>query len=726
MTGNKRKEKGTIWRSIVSLVVILLFAGIACGAPGGPNFSYTDNKDLSVSFSAILPENVTSLSWDFGDGATSIEKDPMHTYESAGEYSVTLTINGGSSVTKTVKVTAALPPIAKLTADITEGLGPLKVHFTDESENAEGDLKREVDFGDGTIIKLDKSGSSFDHTFAARLATYDVILTLTDKNGKQSQSSVEIKAKEVPILPVAGFSATPTSGYAPLEVTFADESQYAAFVSLDFGDGTFREGKGEIIHTYKKAGTYLVKQTATNINGSTTKTIPIIVEEKSKPVLPVANFEADPTNGKAPLKVKFTDLSKNAEKWDWNFGDGASSKEQNPSYTYTTAGNYTAKLTVSNGNGTAEKSAEIVVTGEPGPGPKPDKPVVASFTAKPTSGYAPLNVQLTDTSTGSPTAWEWNFGDGVSSKTQNPSHTYTTPGTYKATLTVENKEGIHSSRSMGIQAFEPEGPTKAYPEAGFTFNVVEGCPQVEFTDQSKHATSWLWCFGDGSSSTEKNPVHTYTEAGDYHVNLTVFNENGENSISKTVTVEAEEEKSSSGHGNCGGMIPTSPAPVKNAKIAVCLNKQTTASSDETVEYVTKKTGANVCNTAPKIIINENSKIKRLYAGVIPIIPTIKVDEKESARHHSGVRLQIIPRIDFNASVIQEGGKPSIQFYGNCSRDVEEWYWDFGDGAEPTEQNTEQNPAHKYTEAGIYTVSLTVIEKGRGYEEKLTKIDYIIV
>lgn len=88
----------------------------------------------------------------------------------------------------------------------------------------------------------------------------------------------------------------------------------------------------------------------------------VTINVSENPVLPVANFTSNVTQGPAPLTVKFTDLSKNATTWNWNFGDKANSTEQNPMHSYSTAGNYTVNLTVSNTNGTDSRLATINVS----------------------------------------------------------------------------------------------------------------------------------------------------------------------------------------------------------------------------------------------------------------------------------------------------------------------------------------------------------------------------
>ncbi len=143
-------------------------------------------------------------------------------------------------------------------------------------------------------------------------------------------------------------------------------------------------------------------------------------------------------------------------------------------------------------------------------------PPVTAFTANTTAGLAPLTVQFTDTSTGSPTSWAWTFGDGGTSTTQNPQHTYTTPGLYTVTLNATNEYGSDEEiRTDYITVYAPV-------TAQFTANITGGTAPltVQFTDLSTGGpTSWLWTFGDGNTSTAQNPQHTYTTAGTHTVTL---------------------------------------------------------------------------------------------------------------------------------------------------------------------------------------------------------------
>ena len=152
--------------------------------------------------------------------------------------------------------------------------------------------------------------------------------------------------------------------------------------------------------------------------------------------------------------------------------------------------------------------------------------ITANFTAAPISGNAPLTVQFTDTSTGSPTSWSWDFGDDSTSATQSPVHTYTKAGNHSVVLTATNAAG-----SNQIVRRDYITVIAVVPDANFTGTPTTGTKplNVTFTDLSTNTpTSWNWDFGDGSYSTAQNPSHTFTSNRSYAVSLTVANSAGSN------------------------------------------------------------------------------------------------------------------------------------------------------------------------------------------------------
>jgi beta propeller repeat protein len=253
------------------------------------------------------------------------------------------------------------------------------------------------------------------------------------------------ESEQTPIPPIANFSASTLSGISPLTVKFTSTSTGSPTSwKWSFGDGSPLVTEQNPEHTYSKAGIYTVKHTAINAYGRDTE-IKTKYIKVTTPVKPVAAFSASPTSGKAPLTVKFTSTSTGSPtSWKWSFGDGSPLvTEQNPEHTYSKAGIYTVKHTAINayGRDTEIKTKYIKVT-------TPVKPV-AAFSASPTSGKAPLKVQFTDKSTGSPTSWKWSFGDKTYSTAKSPAHKYSKAGKYTVSLTVKNTAGTNTKTMSG-------------------------------------------------------------------------------------------------------------------------------------------------------------------------------------------------------------------------------------------------------------------------------------
>ncbi|MFN8455488.1 MAG: PKD domain-containing protein [Anaerolineae bacterium] len=415
-------------------------------------------KPLTVSF--INQSTSHDLSeWDFGDGQTSTQHDPTHTYTVAGVYAVRLRVKEAGIwsdyQTKPNFITVTeLPPVAAFTATPTSGPATLNVQFTDHSS---GVITAWLwDFGDGT------SGSALQsptHTYATA-GVYNVSLTVSGPGGSDTETKPNYITVS-PEPPEAKFVATPTIGVAPLTVAFTDHSLGAITGWLwDFGDGTPGSTEQNPTHIYAANGEYTVSLTVNGPAGSDTETRPgyIVVTEK----MPIVKFRAEPTTGPAPLTVNFIDdsLPKGSiTTWQWSFGDGASSTEPNPTHIYTEPGNYTVSLTVSDTDGrsdTLTRSGLISVSATPSPAP-----VQADFSGTPTNGQAPLTVNFTNLSNGDYDTCTWDFGwDGATSNDcGNPSFTYQQAGLYTVSLAVSGPGGNDiENKTDYITVPEPSPP----------------------------------------------------------------------------------------------------------------------------------------------------------------------------------------------------------------------------------------------------------------------------
>ena len=228
--------------------------------------------------------------------------------------------------------------------------------------------------------------------------------------------------------PIAAFSAPPTVNKDTI-ITFTDTSANEPITrNREFGNGQTATTRSPS-HRYTTPGTYPVSQTDTTPAGSNTTTKIMTVLER----MPVAAFTGTPTVGDHPLTVQFTDrTSNNPTSWTWDFGDGVTSTERNPTHTYANPGAYTVTLTATNERGVDDEvKTEYIRVGVPD----------VAFTANVTDGNKPLTVQFTDESTKEPTAWLWTFGDGQTSTEQHPAPTYTTAGMKTVTLKATNANG---------------------------------------------------------------------------------------------------------------------------------------------------------------------------------------------------------------------------------------------------------------------------------------------
>jgi len=251
----------------------------------------------------------------------------------------------------------------------------------------------------------------------------------------------------------------------------------------------------------------------------------------------VADFIGVPTSGVVPLVVNFTDTSNFvATSWFWDFGDSHIDIVQNPSHQYDAPGTYTVTLTASNivvGSKSVTKSNYITAVA-----PVP----TASFMAAPIIGFEPLMVVFTNTSTGFPDSYLWDFGDSTTSIEQNPIHIYGIQGNYSVTLTAINTSGSNTSTPLTVQVLPVPDLV-----ADFTNNNAipgGGGLVVQFFDQSQQALVLSWDFGDPSSgvnnvSSNQNPLHTYSGPGVYLVTFTVFHGPFSDSICKSVLVTTD-------------------------------------------------------------------------------------------------------------------------------------------------------------------------------------------
>lgn len=482
------------------------------------------NSPVGVTFTdkSIPDTTITNWFWDFGDGNTSNLQNPSHSYSAPGVYTVSLTITNIIGCQDTYSQTNIIEVLTPATPDFamsdSANCTPLTISFTDLSTPGDASIVAwNWDFGNGT------GSLAQNPTYTWNTAgVYTVTLTTTDNNGCQTSDSVQVHAREIP---VAGFMSADTLGCAPQTVSFVNQTTSAYLVNYTkwlFGDGDSAVNLLNPTHTYANDGVYTVTLIVTDINGcSDTLVKPNYIRLSH----PVAQFSIDQNTvcPGSPVGVTFTDLSiadTTLVSWFWNFGDGSTSTQQNPSHSYTTPGVYSVSLVVTNVLGCSDGDTitnNITVLAPP----------VAAFTVSDSADCTPLSVNFTDGSAAGDaaiTTWSWDFGDGNTSLQTSPSHTYTTAGTYQASLTITDSNGCESTATQNIQSY-------ANPVVDFAASDTVGCASftVSFSSlatASAPIANWSWDFGDGNTSNQQNPSHTYTVNGNYDISLEVTDNRG--------------------------------------------------------------------------------------------------------------------------------------------------------------------------------------------------------
>ncbi len=397
-----------------------------------------------------------------------------------------------------------------------------------EANDADDNLKEVRFYIDNAGVG---SASSFPFSYTwnttnANEGSHTIKATAIDEDGEESSDNISVVLGAEP---GAAFTANQTNVETGTNINFTDQSTGDPIAwNWDFGDGTTSTDQNSS-HIYNNAGTYTIELSVENDYGSDTETKTNYITVSEAGSAPIAAFTANQTTITEGETVSFTDQSVNSPtSWNWSFGDGSTSTSQNPSHTYNSNGTYTVVLTVTNdfGSDTETKTGYIIVN-QAGIAP------VAAFTANQTSITEGETVSFTDQSTNTPTSWSWGFGDGSTSTSEDPTHVYSSVGTYTVELTVTNSYGSDIETKTNYITVTEAGTA---PVAAFTANqtsITEG-ETVSFTDQSTNTpTSWSWGFGDGSTSTSEDPTHVYSSAGIYTVVLTVTNSYGLDTETKT-------------------------------------------------------------------------------------------------------------------------------------------------------------------------------------------------
>jgi PKD repeat protein len=549
-----------------------------------PNTDFDYVTEIYTTSFTNTTEEGDNPTWDFGDGNTSTEENPTHTYDAEGTYFVTLTTenNCGQSV-QTEPVTINDTPSIFISANVTESCLPNATFtFSDESINSD-EILWEFPGGNPSTSMESNPTVTYD-----AVGTYDVIVIATNSSG-----SNEITFEDYVTVddePTAQFSVTNDG----LDINITNTSEYGITYDWDLGDGS-SSSEFEPVHTYDEEGLYTVTLEVTNQCGTSTSefevnnyTLPSasITQNKEEACInenvryfsnasdnaisfewtleganpststlrnPLVQYESggtysvtlvvinpagettytfdntveifdEPvaafTQDNDALSTAFINESENGTTYLWDFGDGMTSTEVNPDHLYGEEGIYTVSLTTTNICGSITTESEFHNYSVP----------TADFRQNKDFACVGENVRYIQEASSNSVEFEWTIpGANPSTSTaKNVLVTYDAPGTYDVTLIVSNPAGsddlIKTSTVTIIEA-----PTTA-------FGIITDIFNVSFVDQGIGADTYSWDFGDGNTSTDQNPEHTYDDSGSYEVTLSTTNDCGTTTVTQTVEV----------------------------------------------------------------------------------------------------------------------------------------------------------------------------------------------
>lgn len=697
---------------------------------------------------------ITQWEWNFGDGGTSTQQNPTHTYSLSGTFNVLLKVTSSSGCVQTVFKQQYIRVGAGADADFIANVPnncqvPVNVTFTNTSQT-NGAITYLWEFGDGTT----STAANPSHSYSA-IGTYTVKLSVKSADGCTSskQKTFNLSSKEVtfngPSSVCVGSAATftQTSSPAPLSQTW------------NMGDGT-TYSTPTVTHTFGGMGIYTVTLTNEFPGGC--------ISTKSQQVTvvggPAIDFTADTTKAcKPPFAVNFQATGA-ASGFNWDFGDGTTSTQQNPAHTYQTAGIFNVTLSATNSTGCVSKVTKSgFITIQPPTLSITNLPINNACT--PYSFSPDANINAAD----GVASYLWDFGNGSTSTDPEAGFTYRVPGNYTIKLKIVTNGGCVDSVTYIDAIKVTQGDS-----ISFTANPVSPCVDqiVQFTPFTVNTpVSYTWYFGDKDSSSDMNATHAYRSSGKYNVALLVKYATCMSRLMKEEYVDVQPPQAkfsavrdcsdkrlikftnqSLGTGNLlwnfgDGSTSTSNSPshpyasdglytvsltvnngicshtftdtleVSSSAIDFTISKNSVCKKED---FVFKGLVPNTVNATQYqwTILNYNTltssvdslKTSVLIAGTYNVSLTVLSSEGCSETVSKSAFLTVYgPTAEFGSD--KKGGclNTNINFSDSSLTDgthpITQWLWNFGD---TTTANT-KNASHAYPNFGKYDVSLTVTD-----------------
>jgi gliding motility-associated-like protein len=629
------------------------------------------NSDvIFTNSSTVSSGSITNYYWNFGDNSSSNLASPSHAYPTSGSFQIALisTSDRGCRDTLYNNLIIHPLPIADFTAaDVCVGS---PVEFLDISTVSSGTITGwSWDFGDGTSSSSDEPVHIYNDP-----GSYPVVLTVTTNEGCISTYINNVNIYPNPAAQFLSSDVCLGSG-----ITYLNQSAVSggiSFTSLwSFSDGT-QSTSTSPAHTYTSSGTFNVILTITSANGCVSN-----ASKTSRVYIPPTTLFIAPDVCQGAV-TRFDDNSYSQDgsivRWLWNFGDGTTSTEGNPTHLYTGTGQYHVNLTTTSSFGCSSPYQDTVEVYT--------KPISRIQTANVCEGIDVQFINTTINNTGTPVTYLWDLGNGYTSSDSAITYNFNQPGTYDVTLTATSGYGCSDTQLNRLTV---------YPNPVVNFNGNNVClnSATSFTNTSNIPSgsiqSYTWDFGDGSGSGQTNTNHQYSSPGVYQVGLyAVSNQGCVNSYTSEVIV----------HPNPTVMFAA--AYQGCAPLNASFNPNTVISTGTIEGWLWNFGDGNIST-------DQYAQHTFTQGGNFDVSVTVVSDMgcQASYTQSGSISIWAQPLADFTADpLIGSNLSPTVHFT-NLSQGFTSYMWNFGDG---TSTSSDLNPVHTFADTGIYSAQLITV------------------
>jgi PKD repeat protein len=657
-----------------------------------PIVAFTNNPIACLNVGTLFTNNTTgaaSYVWDFGDGTSSGIASPNHAYTNTGTYIVTLVATTFFSCVDSIKdtITVVTTPTSNFSMSTHNGCGPLPVNFINNSSGYQATYSWYMGNGQ-TYNGVTPPTTTYPLPYAHD-STFIIQLTSSNLCG----NTIMIDSVIVHPAPHVDFGTFPWSGCSPITFPFLNSSVGlpTSFLWL-WGDGTStpalpNPSNPMITHSYTIPGpndsTFTISLIGTNNCGSDTTQHSVLVHPHGVFTL----ISASDSVGCAPLTVNFTAYIAGANSIGWNFGNGNFSTNPTSTQVFNTPGAYDVYLFAD--DGCSFDTSHLFIFVNPNPN--------INFTMTDDTICAGESI-LFSNNTPNLNNITWHFGDGFSGANSFQSHAYSTGGVYNVTLVGTSATyGCTDSTSQIVNVI-------GNPNISIGANQTFGCSPltVAFNNTTSFVSFHQWNFGDGNSSNNFAPTHTYTVPGVYSVQYVAVNLNGCNDTGYI-------------------SINVFPKPIAG----FLMNSSDACFTPGNVTILNSSSGANTFSWfdgAGNISNNTNVNFTYNSPGTYNIMLIASNTYGCSDTAFNQFILYPTPIAGFYASPLQ-GCAPLAVSFADTSANSVYYAWSFGDGEFATNTPT---IVHTYDSAGIYSVSLKIEGINHVCADSISKTDYITV